>query len=228
MQTARHYVQKSNRQEQNNLIGWLRITVWMPVLQEVWNLKYKLRISKCEVTHLVHGDVQQSTTNSGFKSDYPEFQDVSIVAKELVPIVVATGVWGNQWSRITVCFHGDNQAVVGVIRGGYCKDKCLAHMLRWMFFSGGTFCLMATARRILGIENTQADALSRNNHAEFAVLAPQACKARYPQKWWEVSQHKLPGRQPIGRPGSVLFASVTSCIHQKDIRGRPEKTLVLL
>ena len=107
-------------------------------------------------------------------SDYPEFQDVSIAAKELLPIVVAATVWGNRWSRSTVCFHCDNQAVVDVIRGGYCKDKYLAHMLRCMFFLEAHFAFTATARHIPGIENTQADALSRNNYAEFAVLAPQA------------------------------------------------------
>ena len=47
-------------------------------------------------------------------------------------------------------------------------------MLRCMFFLEAHFAFMATARHIPGIENTQADALSCNNHAEFAVLAPQA------------------------------------------------------
>ena len=92
-------------------------------------------------------------------SDYPEFQ-----------------VWGNQWLRSTVWFHCDNQAVVDVIWGGYCKDKYLAHMLRSMFFLEAQFAFTATARHIPGIENTQADALSCNNHPEFAALVPQACR----------------------------------------------------
>ena len=48
-------------------------------------------------------------------------------------------------------------------------------MLRCMFFLEAHFAFTATARHIPGIENVQADALSHNNHAEFAVLAPQAC-----------------------------------------------------
>ena len=131
---------------------------WHSFIME-WNgvsTLYKHTNSKYGVMRLVLGDVLQSTTNSGFKS-------VGLIIQRF------------QWLRSTVWFHCDNQAVVDVIWGGYCKDKYLAHMLRSMFFLEAHFAFAATARHIPGIENTQADALSCNNHPEFAALVPQAC-----------------------------------------------------
>ena len=43
------------------------------------------------------------------------------------------------------------------------------------FFLDAHFVFTATVRRIPGIGNTQADVLSHNNHAKFAVLASQSC-----------------------------------------------------
>ena len=104
-------------------------------------------------------------------SDFPEAQDTSIAVKELLPIVVAAAVWGNRWSRSTVCFHCDNQAVVDVIRGGYCRDKLLAHMLRCMFFLEAHFGFTATARHIPGVENHK---LMHSPETNIVHLAPQA------------------------------------------------------
>ena len=49
--------------------------------------------------------------------DFPQFEGVSIAAKELLPIVVGAAAWGSKWEGKTVCFHCDNAAVVAVLKG---------------------------------------------------------------------------------------------------------------
>ena len=70
-------------------------------------------------------------------SDYPEFKEAPIAAKELLPILVAAAVWGNKWQSETVLCHCDNEAVVYAIKGDYtrqCKPKwltCCALSFSW-------------------------------------------------------------------------------------------------
>ena len=51
--------------------------------------------------------------------DWPGFQDATIAAKELLPLVIAAVIWGPQWRGSVVLCHCDNQAVVSVVGGGY-------------------------------------------------------------------------------------------------------------
>ena len=107
-------------------------------------------------------------------SHYRDWADTSIAVKELLPIVVATAVWGHMWrSRMVLC-HCDNQAVVSVVRGGYCKDLSMAQMLRCLFFLEAKFDLTLTAVHVPGVENGPADSLSRNRMSSFFDLVPQA------------------------------------------------------
>ena len=59
--------------------------------------------------------------------DRPCLAASSIAAKELLPIVLAVAIWGPSWKGLSVLCHCDNQAVVAVLKGGYCKDPSLAH-----------------------------------------------------------------------------------------------------
>ena len=108
-------------------------------------------------------------------SEWPVFSGASIAAKELLPIVVASAIWGAHWGRgsAVVC-HCDNESVVAAVRGGYCRDPTLAHMLRCLFFLEARFDLSLTARHVPGVENGAADSISRNNLHRFFVLLPQA------------------------------------------------------
>ena len=60
--------------------------------------------------------------------DLPQFESVSIAAKELLPIVGAVA-WGSKWREKTVCFHCDNAASVTVLKGGYSQEFHMAHIL---------------------------------------------------------------------------------------------------
>ena len=57
-----------------------------------------------------------SIAAGGFQLQWPQsWAGIEITAKELVPIVIAAAIWGQQWSRRHICFHMDNEAVVAII-----------------------------------------------------------------------------------------------------------------
>ncbi len=45
-------------------------------------------------------------------------RDGSITLKELLPVVLACAVWGEQWKLKVVLVHCDNQGVVSVVNSG--------------------------------------------------------------------------------------------------------------
>lgn len=107
-------------------------------------------------------------------SEWPVFAGASIAAKELLPIIVATAIWGSQWVGAVVLCHCDNEAVVAAVRGGYCRDPTLAHMLRCLFFLEAKFDVSLTAVHVPGVENGAADSISRDNLPRFFDFLPQA------------------------------------------------------
>ena len=106
--------------------------------------------------------------------DWPCFAGSSIAAKELLPIVVAVAIWGPSWKGLSVLCHCDNQAVVAVLKGGYCKDPSLAHLLRCLFYLEAFFDITLSGKHVPGVENGAADSISRNNLLLFFTLTPQA------------------------------------------------------
>ena len=109
-------------------------------------------------------------------SDWPGFSVAAIVAKELLPIVVAVAVaaWGRYWCGKVVRCHCNNQSVVAAIRGGCCRDPAMAHMLRCLFFLEASFNLSLSAVHVAGVNNGAADSNFRNHIDKFFLISPQA------------------------------------------------------
>ena len=63
---------------------------------------------------------------------------------------------------------------MAAIRGGYCRDPTMAHMLRCLFFLEAKFEVVLTAIHVPGVDNGPADAISRNNLDVFFGLVPLA------------------------------------------------------
>jgi len=61
-------------------------------------------------------------------------QRFQIAIKELIPVLIATVVWGAKWEGLFVLVHCDNEAVVAVINSRCSKDHHLMHMLHTLFF----------------------------------------------------------------------------------------------
>ena len=97
-----------------------------------------------------------------------------IAAKELVPVVIAAALWGPQWTGHRVLFRSDNLSVVAAVNSGSSRDHTLAHLLRCLFFYSAAWQFTVSAQHIPGVQNTAADALSRDKASALPLLVPQA------------------------------------------------------
>ena len=99
-----------------------------------------------------------------------------ISIKELLPIVIATTIWGQDFVGKTILVRSDNVAAVAAINHQTSPVKEVAHLLRCLAFIMARFNIRLQATHIPGILNDIADALSRNNMSTFFSLVPQADK----------------------------------------------------
>lgn len=97
-----------------------------------------------------------------------------ITVKELVPIVIAAAVWGSEWQGRTVQVWCDNAAVVAIINQGSSRNKEAMHLARCLAFVLAKREFEMVATHIKGVDNSLADALSRDNLPLFRSLFPQA------------------------------------------------------
>lgn len=100
-------------------------------------------------------------------------QDESIMVKELIPVVIASAIWGRQWIGHTVQCKCDNEAVVAVITSRTSKNVPVMHLLRCLFFFEATFNFAIKAMHLPGATNELADDLSRNRLSLFLQKSPQ-------------------------------------------------------
>ena len=97
-----------------------------------------------------------------------------ITTKELLPIVLAAGIWGHAWKGKSILCHCDTEAVVTIINSGTSKEPESMALLRCLFFIAARNNLLITAVHLPGSSNQIADALSRNNLQFFSTIFPQA------------------------------------------------------
>ena len=62
---------------------------------------------------------------------------LSIMVKELIPIVLACAIWGHVWGTHRVICHCDNQAVVACIHSRTSRDSRCMHILHTLAFIEG-------------------------------------------------------------------------------------------
>ena len=86
-------------------------------------------------------------------------------------MVLASAIFGPQWSGKVIQFKIDNAAVVQVIEATCAQNAHLMHPLRLFLLP----TMIYGSRHLMyipGIINTSADALSRNNMAVFFLQVP--------------------------------------------------------
>ena len=91
---------------------------------------------------------------------------------ELFPIVLAAAVWGRRWQELRVIVHCDNMGTAAVVNSGYSKVAAVMHLLRCLFFIRARFQFALEAVHTPGVQNSWADAVSRNNVNLFLSQAP--------------------------------------------------------
>lgn len=101
-------------------------------------------------------------------------QNLSIAVKELLPIILASIIWGKNWKGTRVVAHCDNMAVVSVLNSRSSKEKNLMQLLRCLFFIEAQLQFSISSIHIPGLRNELADDLSRNRLASFLVKMPSA------------------------------------------------------
>ena len=101
-------------------------------------------------------------------------QQYDITAKELVPVVVAAAVWGQDWQGQTVKAWCDNSAVVAIVMSGSSRNQEAMHLWRCLAFLEAKWQFHLSCDHIRGRDNTAADALSRNRLSLFHSVHPQA------------------------------------------------------
>ena len=104
------------------------------------------------------------------------WDDVSIMVKELCPVVCACAVWGRMWSGKMVLCECDNLPVVMAINKGSAQESSglVMHMLRVLFFISSFFGFIVSAKHVSGKSNVAADAVSRDDLSRFHSQVPTA------------------------------------------------------
>ena len=98
----------------------------------------------------------------------------SIALKELSPIVMATAVWGPQWSGSLVLCHCNNATVVTQVNRLHSRDPKASHMLKCLAFLQAVYDCQVRAIHVAGVNNHNADALSRNRVGPVLASHSQA------------------------------------------------------
>ena len=141
-----------------------------------------------EVAHHVCSDASGSfecgavlDSTAFFQLVWPYGWDsVDISVKELVPVVVATELWGEKWKRKHICFHSDNMAVVFILKSRTTTSILSMHLLHCLSFYCAFYSFSMSCVHIPGVENIVADALSRDNLTLVSSVLPQASLEHIP------------------------------------------------
>ena len=97
-----------------------------------------------------------------------------IMAKELLPVVLACAVWGKSWSGCRVTVLCDNQAVVACLHSRTCLDHHIMHMLRTLAFIEASSSFALCPQYISTTDNHLADDLSCDCLSSFLSKVPDA------------------------------------------------------
>ena len=98
----------------------------------------------------------------------------TIMAKELVAIVLSCAVWGREMARKVALFQCDNTGVVAAVKKGSAREPLDIHLLCSLWLFVAYYDISVKIEHIVGVHNRIADQLSRNNMQQFFSSNPQA------------------------------------------------------
>ena len=85
-----------------------------------------------------------------FQFQWEEHMQEKHIAVEIIPIIVATLIWGPELQSKRVLSNCDNTTVVLVLNSRYSRDKDLMQLLRCLFFLEAHFQFQLSANHIPG------------------------------------------------------------------------------
>ncbi|XP_061466237.1 uncharacterized protein LOC133377049 [Rhineura floridana] len=127
-----------------------------------------------------HGSWPQGWTLAGLTRD--------LTFLEFFPIVVAVHLWPDKLCNSSVHFWCDNLPTVHVINTLSSRNPNVMLLVRAFVLQCLRYNIQFLARHVPGIDNSIADALSRNQMEKFRQLAPwaRALPEAFPPALWEI------------------------------------------
>ena len=110
-----------------------------------------------------------------FGGAFPDkWHNFNVTFLEFFPIVIAVHIWGTSMANRCVLFFTDNAALVDIINKQTSKHKSVMVLLRDLVLSCLRYNILFRARHVPGLQNSQADYISRFQVDNFKELAPEA------------------------------------------------------
>jgi ribonuclease HI len=88
-------------------------------------------------------------------------QTISMPYLELLSILHSVNVWQKELANNAIDLQSDCDPVVQAINKGYSREPSLHHLLRLLFFITSLNKIYISCSHIAGVDNKEADALSR-------------------------------------------------------------------
>ena len=111
---------------------------------------------------------------SGWREDWAPSLRHHINLRELFAVWAAVFTWGQDWEDREIVIFTDNQSVVDVWKTGTCTDALMMKVIRAIFFRAAKLNLNIILAHVAGVDNIDADMLSRFQVQEFRSRNPQA------------------------------------------------------
>ena len=181
-----HHRIKLNASARADIQWWLDfLPSWNGVglmLQSAWEDAADLNLCTDAAGTLGFGAYFQGAWIMGIWS--PSQLERSIQWKELFAIVAAAATWGSKWQTRKIRVYCDNLAIVQIWNAKNPRDKQLAALCRTLFFIAAKNHFIISIQHLPGINNTIADALSRQQVQRFRSLVPEAEASPTPTPAW--------------------------------------------
>ncbi|XP_033480312.2 uncharacterized protein LOC117255466 [Epinephelus lanceolatus] len=109
---------------------------------------------------------------SEFESLDTESRSPSSALYELYSVIIATLIWGQEWSKKCISIHSDNTTVVDIINKGRSRSPALMPFTHRLTLISAQHQFILRASHIPGHHNAIADSLSRFSFQKFRCLVP--------------------------------------------------------
>ena len=109
------------------------------------------------------------------------WQELDILVKGMVPIVMSAAMWGRSWYWRRVSFYSDNMAVISVIQRNSVKQSPSAPVALSLFYAAH-IQFSYSAHHLPGVTNVATDSLSRDNMVLFNSRVPQTTRMAVSQE----------------------------------------------
>ena len=163
-----HYKTRLSRAARDDIAWWLQcMSNWNSksvFYDQFWTNAEDLGF-KCDASNFGFGAVFLNKWIAGVFSE--EERLLSIEWRELYAIVMACNCWGKFLTKKRFLIYSDNLSIVQSVNKGSSKSAPVMSLIRTLFFIACKNNFECRVRHISGVDNTEADLLSRGRIGSF-------------------------------------------------------------